>query len=121
MIFTGKVISGKQRGRELGFPTANVCVEEYVDPGVWAGWVRICIGEYSPITQEGKKEYRSAIYVQPEGRLLEAHILEFDGDLYGKRIEITLEKKIRDPQIFDSVELLKKQIAKDVVKVWKLV
>lgn len=117
MIFTGTVISGQKRGRELGFPTANVVIDANVAPGVWVGWVSFC--HSSPLAN-GNPGFTSAIYIHPDKKLLEAHLLDFEGDLYGEEIQVELGEKIRDPKKFDSVEALKEQIARDVENVREL-
>lgn len=103
MKISGIVIKGRQKGKELGFPTANVVLRDEIgiEDGIYAGKV---IFE--------KKEYKAAIFVKDN--MLEAHILDFDGDLYGKEIEVEIGKKIREVIKFDNEEQLKKQIAKDI-------
>lgn len=98
----GTVISGRKMGRELGFPTANVKAKQNYEPGVYAGQVVV-----------GSKVYNSAIFLAKES-LAEAYIFDFQGDLYGKEIEIRAQKLIRKPIKFESEEALKIQITKDV-------
>jgi riboflavin kinase / FMN adenylyltransferase len=102
---SGKVVQGKQKGRTLGFPTANIKIpeNEKIDSGVYAGW-----------TEVDSQKYPAGIFVSPNGNSLEAHILNFSGDLYGKNIVVLLEKKIRDVMKFTSDEELKKQVVKDL-------
>ncbi len=108
----GKVQHGDKRGRELGYPTANVPLGETIHPayGIYAARVKI----------EGEKEWRGAainIGIRPmfETRvaLLEAHILDYSGDLYDQTLRIRPVRKIRDEARFDSLEALKEQMAKD--------
>lgn len=105
MKISGIVIKGKQKGRELGFPTVNLALEEDlgVKSGVYAGWV-IFVGQ----------RHKSAIFINPECTILEAYIFDFNEDLYGQVIEIEIGKKIREVQKFENEEELKKQIAKDI-------
>jgi riboflavin kinase/FMN adenylyltransferase len=112
---SGKVVVGDQLGRQLGFPTANLDVTGLVLPpnGVYAAVAR----------QEGKR-YRVAlnIGVRPTvaaGRQLrvEAHLLDFAGDLYGRELEIEVGDKLRDEKKFASPEELKQQIARDITAV----
>ncbi len=110
MFIAGVVITGKQRGRELGFPTANIPFDKQISPGVYSGWIFY-----------QKRRFRAAIYVHFDQRLLEAHILDFESDLYGKHIRVELGEKIRDPIQFDSVDALKEQIARDVEKIREVV
>jgi riboflavin kinase/FMN adenylyltransferase len=115
----GKVVVGDKLGRTLGFPTANLDAAGLVLPpnGVYAGVTR----------QEGRL-YRAAlnIGVRPTvaaGRQLrvEAHLLDFDGDVYGQELEIEIGEKLRDEKKFGSPQELKEQIAKDVAMVRGLV
>ncbi len=103
MKISGKVIRGKGRGRTLGFPTANIMLSGKVESGVYAG----------AVITSGKK-YKAGIFVDSNGKLLEAHLIGFSGDLYGKEIEMEIGEKIRDIIKFDSEEKLKKQIAQDI-------
>ena len=100
---SGIVVEGKKLGRKLGFPTANVQLAESLESGVYAGFVAL----------EGTKNI-AAIFIFPDKPLLEAHILDFSGDLYGKNIEVELISKIRDGKKFESKDELKKQIAEDI-------
>jgi riboflavin kinase/FMN adenylyltransferase len=100
---SGIVISGKRKGREFGFPTANIELSRKMDSGVYAGTV---IFE--------NKSYKTAIFIDPSGLLLEAFILEFNGDLYGKEIELEIGKKIREVEKFETEEKLVAQIKKDI-------
>jgi FAD synthase len=100
---SGIVISGKKKGSKLGFSTANIKLKNKAESGVYSGHVVIC----------GKK-YKSAIFIQRRKNILEAHILGFSGNLYGKEIEVLVKNKIRDVKTFKSDEDLKKQIKKDI-------
>ena len=106
--FIGKVVRGYQQGRLYGFPTANINIEHNLSSGVYSGMVRL----------EGKV-YKSAIIVNPKklGLVLEAHILEFFGDLYGKKITITVEKFLREWIDFSNPEQGKVQIIKDLERI----
>jgi riboflavin kinase / FMN adenylyltransferase len=111
----GKVIVGDKLGRDLGFPTANLDV---------AGLVLPPNGVYAAVTRHDGRLYRAAlnIGVRPTvaaGRQLrvEAHLLDFDGDLYGWELELEIGEKLREEKRFGSVEELKEQIAKDVASV----
>lgn len=107
----GRVIHGEKRGRQLGFPTANVSVARRISPvrGVYA--VEVCgITDHSlpAVANIGTRPT-----VGGTGFLVEAHLFDFDGDLYGKRIEVVLRHKIRDEKKFDSLDELVKQITHD--------
>jgi riboflavin kinase/FMN adenylyltransferase len=108
-IFSGIVRKHKGRGKTLGFPTANIDVNEDAAEGVFVGYTRIH-GELLP----------SLIFIgapktfSETKKRLEAHILDFDdGDLYGKRIEVKILEKIRDNRKFDSEKKLIEQMERD--------
>ncbi len=112
---SGKVVVGDQLGRKLGFPTANLDV---------AGLVLPPNGVYAAITKRNGKLYRTAlnIGVRPtvaagEQRRVEAHLLNFEGDLYGAELEIEIGEKLRDEMKFSAPEELRAQIARDVAAV----
>ena len=114
----GEVIRGAQLGRKLGFPTANLEVRELVLPpnGVYAVHARV-----------GEKLFRAALNIglRPTvgaelAQQVEAHLLDFDGDLYGQELEITFVEKLREEQKFPSLDALKAQIAKDVEETRRL-
>lgn len=117
----GTVATGEQRGRELGFPTANLAAENEVlpSPGVYAGWAHRVDGtgdETGPswlaVTNVGTRPT-----FENAGRVLaEAHLVDFEGDLYGERIEVSFEHHLRAEQRFDGVEALRVQIAADVAE-----
>ncbi len=119
-ILTGQVMTGKQLGRTIGVPTANLCVPEgLLTPpyGVYACKVRFDGREYAAVTNVGIRPT-----VSGEGVTVEAHLLDFDGDLYGTEITVAFYKYLRPEQKFDSLEALKAQIAADIAKVrtaWK--
>jgi riboflavin kinase/FMN adenylyltransferase len=111
----GKVITSDKRGRVLGFPTANLNMKpQQALPGN---------GIYATIVQVDGKQFPSAtnIGIRPtfgEGeKTVEAHLLNYKGDLYGKEIRLEFVQKLRDEQRFHSAEELKVQIEKDVRKV----
>lgn len=109
----GIVIVGKGEGRLLGYPTANIVLKNSVGSGVYAGWV-------SFLDQKGvqfPERKPSAIYVGSNRNLLEAHILDFSEDIYGKTIAVRMLQKIRDPMRFSSVDFLKDQIDRDIQKI----
>jgi riboflavin kinase / FMN adenylyltransferase len=101
--FTGIVEKGKGEGKTIGFPTANIELTDKTVSGIYAAKAKI-----------GGKEYVAAVYADQARGLLEAYLLDFEGDLYGKEIEVELFDKIREAAAFEGVEALKEQIAKDV-------
>jgi len=106
----GRVFHGDKRGRLLGFPTANVKLKRRVSPvnGVYAVKIRTDMGLYYGVANIGSRPTVSGIRQQ-----LEVHIFDFDFDLYGQTIEVVLLKKLRKEIHFDSLSVLKAQIATD--------
>ena len=106
------VIAGDKRGRKINFPTANIRLNDLIRPafGVYAVKVfGIGIKSYNGIANIGNRPT-----VNDRGELLEVNIFNFDGNLYGKEISVSLLKFIREEKKFDSIESLKEQIIKDV-------
>jgi riboflavin kinase/FMN adenylyltransferase len=114
-VVEGIVVQGDRRGRELGFPTANVENQTGVvlpDDGVYAGTAERPNGEiYLAAISVGG---RTTFYGEGGYRLVEAYLLDFDGDLYGERLRVTLLERIRPQQQFDGIEPLIVQIKADV-------
>ncbi len=108
-LLEGEVVPGDKRGRELGFPTANIVPDEdlvYPGHGVYAGFAdghpaAIHIG-VRPMFETGR------------GVLIEPHLLDFDGDLYGKTLRIAFIARLRGEKRFPSVEELVAQMHRDV-------
>ena len=127
---SGTVISGQGKGRRLGFPTMNIELTDGLESGVYAGKVEICGKKnnttppprlragHLPLTEgRGKEEdmvYSAGIFVSRDRKILEAYLIGFEGDLYGKEVEIEIIKKIREAMNFKSEEELKKQIEDDL-------
>jgi len=108
----GTVIHGQHLGRALGFPTANLSLpDELIIPlnGVYSGLVKIDSKVYHAVINVGKRPTIGDL----KKDLVEAHILDFNEDIYDKIIEISFLKRIRDEKKFDSLEELKVQIKKD--------
>ncbi|QDV27479.1 bifunctional riboflavin kinase/FAD synthetase [Aureliella helgolandensis] len=109
----GVVQPGAQRGRELGFPTANLAEIKSLLPGH---------GVYAGRVQLHSKEFRAAINIGPnptfaEDRVkVEVHLIGFSGELYGQELRCQVLTKVRDVQRFDSFDALKQQIAIDVTR-----
>ncbi len=110
---TGIVARGEQRGREIGFPTANIEPEFPItipENGIYATFVEV----------DGKvHEAATSIGVRPTfetdgGRTIEAYLLDFDGDLYTKRLRLEFVKRLRAEVAFESVDELVEQMNKDV-------
>lgn len=115
---TGMVMRGFRRGRELGFPTANLSDEQLVLPpnGVYAGWA---------VTEDNER-HGAVINIgnRPtfDGRDLsvEVHIFGFDGNLYGKELRVAPRHFLRGEAKFEHADALKVQIAKDAVEARKV-
>ncbi|QSE89354.1 riboflavin kinase [Rhodococcus pseudokoreensis] len=104
----GVVAHGDQRGRELGFPTANLTVDDDVYTGlvdgVWAG--RCALPDGRSVISAVSIGRRSTFYGRVGPRLLEAHLLDFEEDLYGREITVQLDHWIRGQATFASKEEL---------------
>ena len=100
----GVVQRGDQRGRELGYPTANIAMSDYQRPkyGIYAVRVTLDDGSEHP----GVSSLGVRPMFDPPQELLEAYLFEFDGDLYGRTIEIALHGYIREEKKFDSLDAL---------------
>lgn len=111
--FSGKVVPGERIGRTLGFPTANIDVDAAalgLEKGVYAAEVRIggsavC---YRAMLNIGSRPTFAGVACT-----VEAHLLGFSGDLYGKTLEVDLRRKLREERRFPNVEALKRQLAED--------
>ncbi len=117
-ILSGIVTEGKQLGRELGFPTANLQLLDGVlipKRGVYATKVTVDDKTYPAVTNIGTRPT-----VDGQGVNAECHLLDFAGDLYGKEIAVTFYEYLRPEQKFDSLEKLQVQIAEDTAKVSKM-
>lgn len=106
-----KVVRGKQLGRTLGYPTANLRLQGKKPAlmGIYATWVH-GVGD-SPRASVSSLGTRPTVQgVEP---LLEAHLFDFDGDLYGQRIEVEFVAKLREEEKFDGLDALVKQMHRD--------
>ncbi len=114
---TGKVVKGEDRGTELGFPTANIEVREELLPkeGVYAGLSTIEGRRYQSVVNVGR-----APTFDRKKTIVETHILDFSGIIYGKDIRVTFVDRIRDEKKFPTVEELTEQIKKDITMARRL-
>jgi riboflavin kinase / FMN adenylyltransferase len=111
-VLRGEVVLGDQRGRSIGFPTANVMPDpDAVKParGVYAGFARVGEETYAACTNVGV----APTFDRAESRV-EAHLLDFEGDLYGRVVDVSFAKRIREERRFSGVEELTAQIRRDV-------
>ena len=110
--FNRKVQKGTKLGQKIGYPTLNFNVGNFgksYNHGVYSCEVKI-----------GDRIYESALYFGPKlnGRItLEIYVIGFSKKIYGQFIQFRLLKKIRNPKIFDSLDDLKKQIQKDLLRI----
>ena len=107
----GKIVLGDQRGRTIGFPTANLCTANELLPpnGVYATTVTIDGVVLPSVTNIGVRPT-----VDDSGRIsIETHIFNFNRDLYGARVRVGFVQRLRDERTFDSLDALKLQIAAD--------
>jgi len=108
----GKVVTGAGRGEGLGFPTANLDIssEHALPPdGVYAGWAYIDGKSYQSMANIGKNPTFGG-----GERTVEAYIVDYQGDLYGRELKIDFIARLRDEKKFDTVDELKEQVARDV-------
>lgn len=110
----GRVIEGDRRGRKLGFPTANLSVDEQVVPAdaVYAGWGVLEHDRIAAAISIG-----SAPTFGGGARRIEAHLLDFNGDLYGRTMRLELVARIRDQRSFASADVLTDQLTLDIARV----
>jgi riboflavin kinase / FMN adenylyltransferase len=114
-LFEGEVVTGDRRGRELGVPTANLVPDDaYVAPGH---------GVYAA----GANGYPTAVNVgvrptfeSGRGLLVEAHLIGYEGDLYGQQLRIAFLERMRGEKRFDSVDQLVEQMQHDLVEAQKI-
>ena len=111
-MISGLVIEGDKRGRQIGFPTANISLGKLIRPafGVYA----VLIEGIENKVLRGIANIGRRPTVNDRGVLLEVNIFDFNEDIYGKKIFISLIDFIRDEKKFDGIENLKKQIVMDV-------
>jgi riboflavin kinase/FMN adenylyltransferase len=110
----GVVVDGDKRARDLGFPTANLAVPSDIclpADGIYAGWYLRPDGE--PRAAAISLGRRPTFYDYADRSLLEAHVLDFDGDLYGEPARVQFVLRLRDEVKFDSIDALVEQMRAD--------
>jgi len=108
----GLVVAGQQRGRTIGFPTANIAVweEQLLPPnGVYAGWASWGHERHMAVTNIGVRPTFDG-----QGVTVETYLLDYEGDLYGKTLDVTFEQRLRSEMKFNGLEALIAQIRADV-------
>ncbi|KKQ38796.1 MAG: Riboflavin biosynthesis protein RibF [Candidatus Roizmanbacteria bacterium GW2011_GWA2_37_7] len=113
VLFTlsGIVQKHLRRGTKLGYPTANMKVYMNAPDGIFVGYVTLDSTRYQAIIFIGKP-----LTFDEYDKKAEVYILDFERDIYGTHIDVTVLEKLRDNQKFDSHELLIKQMQKDEIQ-----
>jgi riboflavin kinase/FMN adenylyltransferase len=104
MNYSGIVQKGQQLGKELGFQTVNIPLDDKEPSGVYAARVKV-----------GEEEYDAVAFADQARHVLEAHLLDFSADLYGWNIKIELLEKIRERMHFSDDATMRETIAGDIV------
>lgn len=116
----GEVVQGAHRGKDLGFPTANLRIWEeraYPGPGVYACLVETGQNRWKAVTNIG---VRPTFEDGQDQVTIETHLLDFDGDLYGEQIKINFVDRLRDERRFPSPEALLTQIEHDIQRTYNI-
>jgi riboflavin kinase/FMN adenylyltransferase len=112
---SGVVVHGDKRGRTIGFPTANIEVPNAMclpADGVYSGIIKRADGSSHVCAINLGR--RPTFFEHADHSLLEAHLLDFDGDLYGERVSVTFEHFLRSERKFEGLESIKTQLQLDV-------
>lgn len=109
---SGRVAHGEKLGRELGFPTANIHLHRHASPIQGIFVVEVFGLDVEPL--QGVASIGTRPTVNETKALLEVYLLDFNQDIYGRHIQVSFLKKLRDEEKFDSLDELKKQIQLDV-------
>lgn len=112
----GVVVKGAQRGRQLGYPTANVAAETELVPraGIYAGWAYVADGLGERAVRAAVSVGTNPTFTQAGTISIEAYLLDFSGDLYGQRLRVEFVVRLRDERRFESLEALVAAISNDV-------
>jgi riboflavin kinase/FMN adenylyltransferase len=109
----GRIVEGAGRGRTLGVPTANVATDRQLlaPPGVYACRTRVGDTIYGAVVNAGvRPTFGEQVFT------VEAHLLDFSGDLYGRRVQLDFVARLREEKKFAGVEALRTQIAEDIAR-----
>ena len=110
----GRVETGDQRGRTIGFPTANIHLGDYMRPAVGVYAVRAGIDQGADtVWHDGVANLGRRPTFEKQDVILEAHLFDFDGDLYGRHLRVAMAGYIRSERKFDGLASLKAQIVED--------
>ncbi len=108
----GRVVYGRQLGRQLGVPTANIRLQRY--KAALEGVYCVTVAGIGDTQYEGIANIGVRPTVDGKEPLLEVHVFDFTGNLYGELLTVTFKHKLRDEQAFDGLEALKAQIEQDI-------
>ena len=109
-MLEGEVVEGDRRGRELGFPTANIVPADHLahpGHGVYAAWAH---GQMAAVNVGVRPTFETG-----RGLLVEAYLIDFDGDLYGQTLRIAFARRLRGERRFETVDALVEQMDRDIV------
>jgi len=108
-MLEGEVVGGDRRGRDLGFPTANIVPADHLahpGHGVYAAWAH---GHMAAVNVGVRPTFETG-----RGLLVEAYLIDFDADLYGETLRIAFARRLRGERRFESAEALVEQMERDV-------
>ena len=114
-LVEGEVVGGDERGRELGFPTANIVPDDalaHPGHGVYAAWAH---GHPAAVNVGVRPTFETG-----RGLLIEAYLIDFDADLYGETLRVAFVERLRGERRFDSSEELVAQMKRDVEEVRRI-
>ncbi len=119
MDISGVIVHGKQLGRQLGYPTANLCIDQLLGQlpaaGVYAAWATLPDGQQFPaMVNVG---YRPTVDTSRHELSVEAHLAGFNGDLYGQMLSLKIVDRIRDERRMESLDQLRSQLTLDLQSV----
>lgn len=119
-FFEGIVVKGNQLGRKLGYPTANILLtdNEKLVPGNGVYAVRVCINRSASngnVYLKGMMNIGVRPTVDGLTRVIEVHLFEFDEEIYGQNLQVTVHQRLRAEQKFDGLQALTEQLAKDKI------
>lgn len=110
---TGDVVQGNKNGTKIGFPTANMSLPDSLAiprNGVYAAWAAVDGMKHPAVANIG---VRPTLH-DGRGLTIESHLIEFEGDLYGKKLKVEFVERLRDERRFDSLDELARQLSADV-------
>jgi len=114
-VLSGEVVKGDGRGRQIGIPTTNLKIDHpqkmLPKRGVYSCRVHLAGNIFNAVTNIG---IRPTFHINPDSIVVESHILNFDQEIYGKRIRLEFINRLRDEMKFDSVDALKSAIKNDI-------